>query len=60
MKEKAKPQRRKGVGLDGVEPVAGKPLEELAVVAHQPDDELALRGNAGIDAGALECIKYTK
>lgn len=40
--------------LNGVEAVAVHTLEERRVIAHEPNDELALRLNAGIDRGTLQ------
>lgn len=45
------------VDLDRVQAVAVEVVEQFAVVAHQPDDELALRRDASIDAGVLDVLR---
>ena len=37
-----------------MQPIAGKPVEQSRVVAHQPDDQSAARCHTGVHAGLLQ------
>ena len=44
------------VDLDRMQAVAGETVEQARVVAHQPDHQLASRGDAGVDDGLLPVL----
>jgi hypothetical protein len=44
--------------LDRVQAVVAEPLKERGFVIHQPDHELAARGDAGVDDGVLKVLRF--